>query len=195
MAEMVAFDFETTGLSPGRHHVIEIGAVRFDLEGRVLDTYAQLCDPGYPLPDEIVTLTGIRAEEIAGCPRPFEALSNFLHWAGPHAVFAAHNAGFDVRFLNAAFLANHEFAPALPLVDTLRWARSLNLPVSDCKLKTLLRHYGIGCEGLHRSLADAHGVRQLVARWLSDVPEPRAEVVSRLDRPRRPAPASSFPEY
>lgn len=196
MAELVAFDFETTGLSPSRHHIIEIGAVRFDVQGRVLDTFSQLCDPGYSISSEIAGITGIRPEELVGAPSPIEGLRAFRAWSGgDDAVLAAHNAGFDTRFLTAAYLDHHESVPNLHVVDTLRWARSLRLPTPDCKLATLLAHYGHDAVGLHRSLADAQGVRCLVTGWLKDVADPRAEVVSRIERARMPAPATSFREY
>jgi DNA polymerase III alpha subunit (gram-positive type) len=195
MAQIVAFDFETTGLSPRKNHVLEIGAVKFDVGGAVHGTFEQLCNPGYAIPPEITSLTGITDADITGAPASFEAIRAFLDWAGKDVIFAAHNAGFDSRFLTAAFLNAQEFAPALPIVDTLRWARSLNLPTPDCKLGTLLNFYGHNIDGLHRSLRDAHGVRALIVGWLERVAEPKAEVVARVERPKKPASATSFPEF
>ncbi len=194
---LVAFDLETTGLSPRQHAILEIGAVKFDLAGNVLDEYQQLACPGDALSPTIVDLTGITDDMVRDCPPPTQVAQDFLRWAGDDALFLAHNAPFDQRFLIGALLSVTSFAPTLPVVDTLKWARSLGLAVPDHKLATLLAHFELPAQGMHRSLADAQGVMALALRMLKDCPDPKTELARRIDlpQPAKPAKLSSWPEY
>ena len=191
ITELVAFDTETTGFDARRDDIIEVGAVRFDLAGRLLDTFQCLAQPANPLPAKVVELTGIDDVMLSNAPSSLDACRQFLGWAGESAIFVAHNADFDARFINAAFLEAGEFAPRLPVVDTLAWSKCAGWPVINHKLGTLLDHIGHQAEGLHRALADADGVRALTAALLSTEPDPTAAVLRRLGVPSLPAAAKS----
>jgi len=189
---LVAFDTETSGFSPSRHTLIEIGAVQFALDGTVLGTWQQFAHPGKPLDEEIVRLTGITDDMLHGAPPAVECARAFLEWAGEGSVFLAHNADFDQRFLNACFLGAGEFAPRMAVIDTLAWARTAGWPVADHKLGTLLAHVGHRAEGLHRALADADGVRALTLALLQGAPDPVRVLLDRLQAPKLPAPKTGF---
>src|SRR5690606_36952134 len=93
----VVVDLETTGGSPTRCEITEVGAVKVR-GGEVLGEFQTLVDPGTPVPPMITVLTGITDAMLIGAPRIGEVLPLFLEFAGfgPTTVLVAHNARFDV---------------------------------------------------------------------------------------------------
>jgi DNA polymerase III epsilon subunit family exonuclease len=178
---LVAFDLETTGLSPQNACIIEVGAVKFSPSGEKLGTFQEFCSPGAPIPEEVVKLTGITDDMVTGAKPPLEVVEAFLEWATPPAIYIAHNAEFDLGFLRGAFTRAARKAPEWRVVDTLVWAQSLKLGTPNCKLGTLLEHYRIHADGpLHRSLADATGVMELVLRFTEGQLDPLALITERI---------------
>ena len=97
-ARFVVVDLETTGLRPGESQICEIGAVR--VEGLVgTGTFETLVDPGVPLPPLVSALTGIADRDLFAAPGAVDAVRRFLAFAGD-AVLVAHNARFDLAFLD-----------------------------------------------------------------------------------------------
>ena len=76
----ISIDLETTGLNPKQDRIIEIGAIKV-VEGKIMDTFSTLVNPGCSLEERIVELTGIRDEELADAPyieEVFPKLEAFL---------------------------------------------------------------------------------------------------------------------
>lgn len=164
--EWVVVDLETTGI--GAHaSITEIGAVRVR-DGRVLDEFQSLVDPGEAISARITALTGITTSMVAGAP-PIDAVyPAFARWAGledargmaeasPTVVLVAHNAAFDIGFLRrAAGACGHDW-PRPRVVDTLALARvALPRPmVANHRLQTLAGHFSTSPQRAHRALGDA----------------------------------------
>lgn len=91
------FDLETTGMSPLNDRIVEIGAVRVDLDGSI-SRFESLVNPGVPIPSRVSGIHGITNAMVAQSPN-FTAIGyQFLEFAqGSHLV--AHNARFDFAFL------------------------------------------------------------------------------------------------
>src|SRR5207245_2512677 len=122
-AELVVFDLETTGLSASRCRVCEIGAVRVRaLE--IADTFATLVDPGTLMPSFVSALTGIRESDLRRAPRIDTALRRFLAFAGD-VPLVAHNARFDLAFLDRAVERLTGRRCAATVIDTVWLARRL----------------------------------------------------------------------
>ena len=151
----MALDLETTGLSPGLDRVIEIGAVRFR-DGVVLDRFQTLVRPEVPIPEAVQELTGIRDQDVAGAPRPQDALKELLDFVGESPV-VAHSGHFDLSFLEGDSLER----PAYELFDTLELARILLPAAHSHSLPQLSRLLGLSHERPHRALSDADAARQL----------------------------------
>jgi len=100
--EYAAIDLETTGLDPAHDRVIEIGAVAFTPD-RVTSTLEQLVDPGRPVPEMVLRLTGIRQEELRGAARPDAALRRLAEFVRGRQL-VGHGARLDVEFLAASGL-------------------------------------------------------------------------------------------
>lgn len=155
LGDLVAFDLETTGLSPRSDRIIEIGAVRFTAGGRVLDRLDVLVDPGAPLPVAIQRLTGLGDDDLRGGPPPEEAvalLAEFAH--GAHLV--AHGAGFDIAHCAAVLPDVFQRRPCL---DTLELARILLPAAGSHSLPLLAASLEIEHTRPHRAGSDADATR------------------------------------
>ncbi len=153
-ATWVVVDLETTGGGPDRGHgIIEIGALKV-VGGRVVDRFAELIQPGRRLPPFITGLTGITDAMLADRPRIDVVLPRFVAFA-EGAVLVAHNAPFDLGFLNAARLAIDGRVFDQPHVCTLRLARRLLPELRRKSLDALGGHFGIVLADRHRAIGDA----------------------------------------
>ena len=174
--EFCVFDLETTGGSPESSRITEIGAVKVR-GGEVLGEFATLINPGVPIPPAITYLTGITNAMVYPAPTIDAVLPSFLEFIG-NAVFVAHNASFDTRFL-AANLARYGYQPARnPIVCTVRLARRLvREEVPNLQLATLARALRARTAPCHRALDDAratvdvfHALLERAGRWgISDL--------------------------
>jgi len=114
---VVVIDTETTGFSFNHDELIQIAAARME-NGTVVDWYATFVNPGKPIPEDIVHLTGIHESDVADAPTPGEALAGLVEFAG-NALMVAHNANFD-----RTFTTRHP--EGYPLLENV-WIDSLDL--------------------------------------------------------------------
>jgi predicted DnaQ family exonuclease/DinG family helicase len=158
LPEYAALDLETTGLDPARDRVIEIGAVAFTPD-RITSTLEQLVDPGRPVPDTVLRLTGIKQDELRGAASPEDALrrlAEFLEGRQP----VGHGARLDVDFLEAA----GQWDASREILDTLDIARILLPSAGSHSLPLLATEMGFSQPRPHRALDDADATRQLLLR-------------------------------
>ena len=160
---VVVFDFETTGMSPTYgDRPIEVGAVRIENE-RIVDRFQELMNPGFRINGFIESLTGISNRLVAQAPPCETVMARFADWIGD-VPLAAHNAGFDRKFLDAE-LALIGRSRENPMACTVLAARRLFPESPNHKLATLVGHLGICTDGtFHRALADAEMTGQL---WIA----------------------------
>ena len=110
--EFAVVDIETTGWSPAEAAITEIGAVRVR-GGARQGEFASLINPGIPVPPGITDLTGITDRMLATAPRLGSVLPGLLRFADG-CVLVAHNAPFDLGFLEAACEPAGSPGPASP---------------------------------------------------------------------------------
>jgi DNA polymerase-3 subunit epsilon len=177
----VVVDLETTGLRPGQSRICEIGAVRVD--GLVpAGTFETLVDPGAPLPRLVASLTGIADADLARAPGPAEAVRRFLAFAGD-SVLVAHNARFDLAFLDREVERLTGRRVAAPVVDTVGLARRLLAGrVSRASLASLSHFFGTSVRPCHRALPDAQATAEVLIALLGLAQERGAETVADLCR-------------
>jgi DNA polymerase III subunit epsilon len=154
-------DLETTGGSPTESRITEIGGVKIRA-GERLGSFATLVNPGVPVPPFITHLTGIDDLAVAGAPTIAEILPAFVEFTRG-GVFVAHNARFDVAFLNAN-LERHAFPPLpSPPVCTARLARRVVWPdVPNVRLGTLAQYFRTAVRPSHRALPDAEACAEVL---------------------------------
>ena len=148
----VVFDIETTGFSPMRNKIIEIGAVKIK-NGVICDRFSEFVNPNSPIPFKIVKLTGIEDGMVADADPIEQILPRFLAFC-MDAVLVAHNADFDTSFIrhNAKELGMpYDYT----VVDTLGLSRTLLPNLHNFKLDTIAKELGISLENHHRAVDDA----------------------------------------
>ncbi|WP_217915095.1 exonuclease domain-containing protein [Miltoncostaea marina] len=169
-ATFCVVDLETTGGSPGSSKVTEIGAVR--VRGlRIEERFATLVNPGRPIPGVVSDLTGIDDAMVAAAPDIADALPLLVEFAGGD-VLVAHNAPFDLRFLNyeRRRLTGRYFTQ--PWLDTLTLARRLldgRVPRHD--LLTLATWADTAVRPVHRALPDAEATAELLVVFVGMLAE------------------------
>ncbi len=160
------FDTETTGLRPSEgDEIISIGAVRV-VNGRLLrhEAFEQLVDPGRPVPAEAVRITGIQGAMLRGQPTIAQVLPAF-HAFCEDTVLVAHNAAFDLRFLELK-----EGATGVrfghPVLDTLLLSAVVQPDLASGNLERIAALYGVDVIGRHTSLGDAIMTAEILLRMI-----------------------------
>jgi DNA polymerase-3 subunit epsilon len=178
-ATYVVVDLETTGLRPGKSGICEIGAVR--LHGFAVDgEFETLVDPGLPIAAGASAVTGLRNEHLRGAPGPAEAVRRFLGFAGD-AVLVAHNARFDLAFLDRETELLTGSRIGAPVVDTVRLARRLLAGrVSSFGLAQLAWFLDTDEKPCHRALPDARATAELLLALIGLAQERGARTVADL---------------
>lgn len=149
-------DLETTGGSAaGGSMITEIGAVKVR-GGEVLGEFQTLVNPQAHIPAFIAVLTGITDSMVATAPPIESALPAFLEFAAG-CVLVAHNAPFDVGFLQHFNAQSGRAWPAFEVLDTAKLARRVITrdDAPNCKLSSLAQLFGSTTTPNHRALADA----------------------------------------
>ncbi|ATY84991.1 PolC-type DNA polymerase III [Kyrpidia spormannii] len=165
-AEFVVFDTETTGLNAREHTLIEIAAVKVR-GGKLVDHYASLIDPGVPISPKIQELTGITNDMVKGQPGLSEVLEGFRKFAAG-AVLVAHNAEFDMGFLQSAARKLGQPPWDHPVLDTLALARVLYPRERNHRLKTLTQKFNVELVNHHRAAADAEATAKVFLHLLRE---------------------------
>ncbi|TGU70406.1 ATP-dependent helicase DinG, partial [Mesorhizobium sp. M00.F.Ca.ET.186.01.1.1] len=118
MNRLLVVDFETTGSHPRQgDSIIQIGAVAID-DGQITECFSTLIHPGQDIPPFITQLTGITNEMVADAPTLEEVFPTFLRLLDGRA-FVAHNASFDLQFLQEALLSQGYYAFDGYVLDTV----------------------------------------------------------------------------
>ncbi len=162
--KFVIIDLETTGLSPYKHKITEIAAVRFDWE-KILDSYQSLVNPERHIPSGITRLTGITNEMVENAPTIDEVLPEFIDFLADD-IFVAHNISFDWNFLNYArnHMENKLFCN--PKLCTRKLARHLVPELNRRTLAILCEYFQIKNDNAHRALSDVYATTELLKNYI-----------------------------
>ena len=193
-AHFVVVDLETTGLSPRTSRICEIGAQRVRRLA-LAESFETLVDPGVALPPAVASLTGIRPGSLRGAPRVDLAIRRLVDFTGDAAI-VAHNARFDLAFLDREVAQLTGRRIAAPVVDTVWLARRLlGGRTRHVGLARLAHFFGVPTEPCHRALPDARATAEILvvliglaqergARSLADLVELAAPRARRLHTKR-----------
>lgn len=168
-ATYVVFDVETTGLSAVYDTIIELAAVKMH-KGNVIDTFEEFIDPGHPLSKTTVNLTGITDEMVRGSKSEKEVLELFQAFS-KDTILVAHNATFDMGFLNTSYLRHQMPEAKNPVIDTLELSRFLHPQMKSHRLNVLAKKYGVNLEQHHRAVFDSETTGHLAWIFLKEAKE------------------------
>ena len=166
----IAVDIETTGLSPIKDKIIEIGAVKYE-NGTAIASFSSLVHAQIiSLPERIIELTGITDEMLQDAPTEREVMTQFLEFATEDFPLLGHNIPFDYSFLKVASLSM-----GIPFerngIDTLKLARVCCPEMSSKTLSAMCEKYDIHNEQAHRAYEDAIATVTLYEKLKQDYEE------------------------
>ncbi|HYJ92120.1 MAG TPA: exonuclease domain-containing protein [Pyrinomonadaceae bacterium] len=163
--DFVVFDLETTGAKAPPCRVTEIGAFRVS-NGRITEQFHTLVNPQIPIPAFITSLTGISDDMVREAPLFSEVVDDLLAFLGD-SVLVAHNAQFDMRFINHEISRVYgEYRLANPCLCTVQLSRKLLPDIENHKLKTVAEHYSISLVNHHRASDDAKATAEIFVNLL-----------------------------
>ena len=177
-SEFIAFDIETTGLSPQNDRMTEIGAILFQ-GGEIKQNFQCFVNPHMPIPPDIKRLTGISDEDVKDAPDEDEAMRRFLEFVDGRPIIA-HNADFDTSFMREA--CKRSGIPFHPVViDTLVLAQCLMTDLKRFKLDIVSRKLKLPEFNHHRAYDDAAVVARIMGKFIPMLAERGAQKVSDIN--------------
>lgn len=177
-AAFIAFDTETTGLDPASGRIVEIGAVKFDRCG-VIARYNVLINPEMPMPEEAGKVNGITDEMLKDKPLIADVFPDFFDFIGT-GVLVAHNAPFDINYVNAELKRAGKSPLTNKAVDTRIFAKEVFPGLSSYALQDLAVQFGITALEAHRAEDDARVCMELFEKILSRFLKNNPELVEKI---------------
>ena len=163
----VVFDFETTGLNAGgEDSIIEIGAVKI-CNGEIIDRFDELINPGHKLNSKISEITNITDEMLKDKDNEENAIKRFINWF-EDLPMVAHNAKFDVSFLEKCYQKYNLGEYKNTVLDTLELSRALDSSFGKHSLSALVKRYDVPWDedAHHRADYDAEGTALVLNKML-----------------------------
>ncbi|KYH14661.1 PolC-type DNA polymerase III [Staphylococcus kloosii] len=168
-ATYVVFDVETTGLSNQYDKIIELAAVKVK-EGEIIDKFERFSNPHERLSETIKNLTHISDDMLVDAPEINDVLTEFKEWVGD-AIFVAHNASFDMGFIDTGY-ERAGFGPSTNgVIDTLELSRTINTEYGKHGLNFLAKKYGVELTQHHRAIYDTEATAYMFIKMLKQLEE------------------------
>ena len=177
-AVFVAFDTETTGLDPASGRIVEIGAVKFDRRG-IIARYNVLINPEMPMPEEAGKVNGITDAMLKDKPLIAAVFPDFFDFIGT-GVLVAHNAPFDINYVNAELKRLKKLSLTNKVVDTRIFAKEVYTGLSSYALQDLAVQLGITALEAHRAEDDARVCMELFEKILNRFLKNNPELVEKI---------------
>ncbi|MBO5141627.1 MAG: 3'-5' exonuclease [Clostridia bacterium] len=150
--DYVLVDIETTGLSPQKDDIIEIGAIKVK-DNKIVDTYSSLINIGRKVPSYITNLTGITTDMLESDGKNVcDVLQEFVNFTGDN-IIVGHNVNFDINFIYDKCEKYLDKPLSNDFIDTMKIAKRL-VDTPNYKLGTLADHFNVDYNGAHRGLKD-----------------------------------------
>lgn len=168
-ATYVVFDVETTGLSAVYNDLIQVAASKMH-KGNIIAEFDEFINPGHPLSAFTTDLTGITDEHVRNAKPLEQVLKEFQEFC-QDSVLVAHNATFDVGFMNVNYERHGLPKITQPVIDTLEFARNLYPEYKRHGLGPLTKRFQIALEHHHMANYDAEATGRLLFIFIKDVAE------------------------
>lgn len=159
--DYIALDLETSGLSPEKSYILEIGAIKV-IDGNIKDTFETFVQCSVPIEERVKELTGITDEMVQTGKCEEQAITELMEFVGDYPLLG-HNISFDYGFIKATSL-RCGIAYEAEAIDTLKIARRVLPELEKKTLEYLCSYYNIETKTSHRALEDARAAMELYKR-------------------------------
>jgi DNA polymerase-3 subunit epsilon len=161
---IVAFDLETTGLSPLLDRIVEISAIKI---GPQIETFHTLINPKIPIPEVTSNIHGLYDDDVKEAPELSHGLQDFLNFVGKTPLLA-HNAQFDAGFLiNSLELIEIAFPP-INIYCSVKFARKVFPKKESYSLGDLSKNLEITLSSHHQAMDDAYACLKIMLKGLQE---------------------------
>lgn len=178
--KFACLDTETTGLSAVCGGKICEIAVSVSRNGEQLEQYSTLLNPGMPMHPDVIAIHGITNEMVANAPCFADIVPQLLGLLDG-CVLVAHNAEFDLGFLQEEMRQCGLQLPSYPVLDTLKLARK-NGCFSRNKLGIIATTLGIDAAGAHRAMADVRMTEKVLYCFLQQFMQAGVQTIEQLQQ-------------
>ena len=179
----VVFDVETTGFNAGAgDQIIEVGAVKIK-NGEIISKFSELIDPKRPLSKKITEITGITDEMVKGQRSEEEVIKDFQKYI-EDLPLVAHNAKFDMSFLEMAYKKYDLGEISNTIIDTLELSRVLDSGYARHNLSALVKRYDIPFDedNHHRADYDAEATAYVLTKMLKKLHDQNVEKLTDFEK-------------
>lgn len=159
----IALDTETTGLSPINNEIIEVSAIKYKGNKKIA-SFSTLIKPNANIPYNITRITGISNDMVKNAPKKEDIEEKLTNFIGENTIIA-HNANFDMNFLNNSF--NNKFIKN-KVIDTVKLSRKMYPYLPNHKLSTVAEHIGVTENGYHRAEFDCECCAKIYIKYLKE---------------------------
>lgn len=187
--DFVVLDLETTGIDVENDRVISVGAVRINQSRIQLGkAFSELINPGPDMSTKAVTVHGITPDMLAAARPEAEVFDEFIDYIG-HGIIVAHNAGFDLHFLNRHMRDRYGLKLHNLVIDTVLLCKQFLLPsdpfgmgrhIGKCRLDALAELFGIAQPERHIASGDALVTAMIFQRMISTMQQKGQDTLGRL---------------
>ncbi len=179
----VVFDTETTGFNAGgEDQMIEIGAVKI-CKDEIIDRFDELIDPKRHIPEKITELTCITDDMVKGKDDEETVTKKFLEWIEDLPV-VAHNAKFDISFIEMAIKKYNLPEFKNTVIDTLELSRAIDQGFARHSLSALVKRYNVPWDedAHHRADYDAEGTARIFSKMITKLTSQNINKIKDLDK-------------
>ena len=157
--DFIIVDLETTGLSPHYDKITEIAAIKIE-DNKIINKFESFINPEIEIPINITRLTGISNQMVKDAPKAKDVLKEFLKFAGSSTI-VAHNANFDISFLQSHLSKNFRLSLTNPTLCTKELAKLTVPEINSKALAALCRFFEIENINAHRAMSDVKATYQI----------------------------------
>lgn len=167
MKEFIVFDIETSGLDPHVDRIVELAAIRFCEDGSEVARFSSLVNPQIEIPEYVTDIHGITNEMVISSPSFSDINSYFTQLTANAAIAIAHNAKFDVSFINQELKRCGLDVPirysTYDIICSMSYAKHKHPFLHSYSLPNLVKHFNLPPGNFHRAIADCEHTKNL---WL-----------------------------
>ncbi|MCK2000708.1 exonuclease domain-containing protein [[Brevibacterium] frigoritolerans] len=180
-SDIVVYDVETTGFSSRHDHIIELGAVKIS-NGVIVDRFQKFVTSPKLINEKITKLTGITNQMLDEEGEDLKSvLEEFNEFVGS-AMYGAHNAYFDLHFLESGYMKAGLPVPKIVAIDTLKISRKVNTEgFKNHRLETLAKKFDISLENAHRACDDAEATGLVYLKMIEKLAEEKITTTGELE--------------